>query len=720
MVRNRRFVWMTLVLLLVGAGLLIVRLAPWWHSGTTPVELVFYAPGDSDIRLHWDEDEPPLRMVPVGESADGWNWFWGTELPPRPTYRLAVEFGSAIERADFAELKVWRLSPRKDVFAQVSAVNDRDAWRSEGVSVIGEQADRLNLAIAPGARIDFSRAIDRRPENHLKTLLLPIANLLLLALLGVGLFGSGWCFPAELGVKPVRWGRAQVIGGVLVFVIAAAVHWHLVTSAVPRFWLTDSTSYMDKGLALAFEQQFDTGGHEYELNRTPGYPLLIAVALRLFGPSLNGVVQLQTVVALISFAYLFRQLHRLLRPALLILAMPVVLWSPPLIWASHLIATESLFVSCWVVATAAAIGFWNAPGSRFRWAHWLVFALAATWATWVRANGVLLLVLPGCALIGWLVRGYLARPGLLRMAPPPWREVGLLLLPFVLVVLVMGGWAWRNAENRGYPRPTDLAPVVAANAPFNAGMLDVRVFEDPDEYAWVVSERRARGYFFPGWALRNHRFRELTNQWQEIDQTTVGKLADSLKEFVADNNALIPWEARLVAWWRVLGWGLWIPEFALFTQDGLQSDYRLSESYEEWFAQTVEQRFGWLSRNRGDGVSYPRLTYQEGDASLLKDLYNGFVPAYPVVYRFLVIGGIFALAWAAWQRRFLTVVLLAPFFVNLLLNVYFLYVVGRYLQVLDSMLLLGLLTIPGLASGRVDRQLPAWKFRKRLTKAPQS
>src|SRR5690606_13718180 len=105
---------------------------------------------------------------------------------------------------------------------------------------------------------------------------------------------------------------------------------------------------------------------------------------------------------------------------------------------------------------------------RWRWTAWAAFILAATAATMVRANGILLLTLPGCALIGVLVRSLPDGLGQWRKASVPWRSLWPLLVPFGVVVVVLAAWSVRNQMSRGYLAPTDLAPIVAANAPFNA------------------------------------------------------------------------------------------------------------------------------------------------------------------------------------------------------------------------------------------------------------
>ena len=151
----------------------------------------------------------------------------------------------------------------------------------------------------------------------------------------------------------------------------------------------------------------------------------------------------------------------------------------------------------------------------------------------------------------------------------------------------------------------------------------------------------------------------------------------------------------LVAWARVLGWGLWTPSRGPFTQDDMLRPYEVPAAYgdeEEWLSQTVPQRLQWLHRKRAEGVQFPLLTLDPGQPSFVKDLYNRLVQAYVWIYRALSLGGILALGWAVWRRRPVAWILLVPVFLNVLLNVYFLYVIGRYVHILDGFLFLGILT----------------------------
>ncbi len=674
------------------AVFLFARLAPWWQAGVTPVEVDLRAPAGATVFLHWQEGESPMRLVPVDDPDEhAIHALWMTELPPRPQYQLALEWTAEEGTVEWMGIRVYTLSPRKEAIAYTAA-GQFAGWDEFAQEAVFTGVAPWPVAFASEEVLSLG-SVDRRPEALISTFARPFLNLSLLVLLGGGLIACGLFFPAQLSAFPFCWGRIRSLAVITVFVISAGLHWHLVKTSVPEFWPADSTSYADKGLALGYGATFDTGGHEYELNRLPGYPLLVAAAFRLIEPSLNAVITLQTMLCLAAFGFLFWRASRFLHPWLLLAGIPFVLLSPALIWASRQIATESLFVSLWVIAVGCALWTLERPEGR-RLTPWSLFILAVISATMVRANGILLLTIPGCFMIGMLVRVWRLESGCCRLTWPSFRQWSFVLIPFVATVLVVVAWSARNAHHRGYFGPTDLAPVVASNAPFNAGMLDLRVFEDnPDLYAWIIQQRRNQGYFFHGWHLRNRQFMDIWRTSPQLDHSTIGQLADAQKQFVADNHARIPWEARLVAWWRVLDWGLWFPQWGNFTQDGLQTNYEVPHAFRsDWLRETVGQRMEWLARDRGEGVRYPLVTFSEGRESVVTNHYNRWiVPAYPYFYRILLTVGLFALLFSLLQRAFAPVVLLMPYFVNILLNVYFLYVVGRYVQVLDGMILLGVL-----------------------------
>lgn len=667
----------------------------WWGAATTPVVVHLEAPAESRIEVAWQAGEAPLPLVPVGAVEDGVATRWTTELPPRPTYTLGLRFPDGVAQGRLSVTRVYRLVPQKSPLAEFWA-GQAAGWQAGGFSGV-ERTDRgMVFAAQAGARLDWSEPVATGAGLFSGTALAAIGFFVLGGVLLLALVFAGLRFPERLALPSTHWGKGSCALAAGVFAGSAALFLHFVNASFPVYWLNDSTSYLNIALAWWQHGTFDAGGYEYELNRMPGYPWFAATALAAFGPELESIVRLQGLLAVGAFGALFVVVGRWLRPWQVCLAIPLVLLSPPVVWAARVLATESVFTSLWVLATAVFLQAWSRPTGR----HWLwltLFGLIVAGATLVRANAILLLALPGCAGVGCVWRICLSpgRGSALRAQLP---VLAALAVPFAWVLLANGVLSWRNFEARGFARPSDLGPAVAANESFNSGMLDVRALADAEEYAYVVRERWKRGYFFPGWGLRHYRFLVVTDHYAKLDRsTTVADLAATVKDFAVENRRWLPWQARAVGWWRVLGWGLWLPERGPSTQDPLQQLYPLEIGFvDQRESAEVEKRLTWLARNA------PRLGYTEEPGSALIRGYNRLVPAYPWIYRLLGLSSIGVLAWAAWRRAGLGLVLLTPFFLNVLLNVFFLYIVGRYVQVLDGMLILGWLTMVATARQRAD------------------
>lgn len=665
--------------------LVALSVSPYLRVSTTPVVLTMHAPKESDILIRWAEDEEPIRMIPAGDMVSGWAWYWTTELPPRKSYQIAIIFQEPQPKATWASFEVIELLPKKHAVLKVEGI-DTGAWQGTGISILEATGDRVHLSIDRGASIEIPEEILMNPSGTM--LRTAWFNLGVLAVLGAALFGCGWRFPERserlYGESFTPWGWGWLV---IAFLLAAGVHWHLATTSMVDFWPADSTSYSAKAQELRFAGRFGTDSHEFELNRLPGYPLLMALAFRWIDHSLNAVVQVQTAIYLLSVAVFVVLNARMVRPIAWIIALPLMLWSPPVVWANRQIATESVFVSLSLLGAGLFLAAWARRG----WTSWLLtagFILVVGVVCMVRPNGVILLVMPGCAIVGWVVRHFQSEgfrgllPGNHLSELIPW------VLPFVVVMVLWGGWSYRNYQYRGYAHPTDLSPVVAANAPFNAGMLDARVFLESGEYDQIISDRWSQGYFYNGWAIRHTRFRRITDNWKKLDNETLTTLGNSLSSFVKQNNQHIDWRIRLAAWWRVLGWGFWFPDQSASTQEPLRADYTVDTDFiNPGQEATLNQRLEWLGR------VHPIISCRKGESSWLIKTYNSIVPPYQWVYKFLVSCSILILFGDVWIRKKAkveTIVLFAPFFVNLLLNVYFLFIVSRYVQVMDSCLILGI------------------------------
>jgi len=335
---------------------------------------------------------------------------------------------------------------------------------------------------------------------------------------------------------------------------------------------------------------------------------------------------------------------------------------------------------------AAFIFLWQSHGVK-RWAGWVLFGLAATTAVSIRPNGILLFVLPGFLSLGatwWAVsvRGWkFWKLGIL------WKTAGQVAIPAIMVVLFVLLWSWRNYESRAYPKATDLTEVVWANAPFFAGIFDIRAAKNEEELVWFVNERANSGYWFHGWSLRKYRFREITNQYQDIQDSSIQELEDELAAFNAASNDLIPLRAKWAGWGRVAGWGLFFPKIGAHTTDPLNQNYKVATEFpNDKREEQIRKNLKWATRKVDQEILLKKAT---SDPWI--HFYNTtLVPIYPWLYRLLFLGSLVAWSCALMERKYLAAALITPYLANIFLNVYFMYIIGRYVQVLDASLWLAM------------------------------
>jgi hypothetical protein len=138
-----------------------------------------------------------------------------------------------------------------------------------------------------------------------------------------------------------------------------------------------------------------------------------------------------------------------------------------------------------------------------------------------------------------------------------------------------------------------------------------------------------------------------------------------------------------VGWGRVAGWGLFFPEIGAYTTDPLNQNYTVSDGFSnEKLEEQVRKNLRWATRNVDEEIrlrSVPTDPWIQG--------YNKWVvPLYPWLYRFLFLGALVGWACALAERKYLVVALITPYLANIFLNVYFMYIIGRYVQVLDASL----------------------------------
>jgi hypothetical protein len=124
----------------------------------------------------------------------------------------------------------------------------------------------------------------------------------------------------------------------------------LVTVYVPQSkFLPDSSLYLKTADMLAtkgvFATQNSDGSLKYEINRTPGYPIFIALINGVFKIPLGGIIFIQQLL-IISVAGIVYKTAEVIEPKLKFLSAIIILISPTLNIYSLMILTETLFMFC--------------------------------------------------------------------------------------------------------------------------------------------------------------------------------------------------------------------------------------------------------------------------------------------------------------------------------------------------------------------------------------
>ena len=167
-------------------------------------------------------------------------------------------------------------------------------------------------------------------------------------------------------------------------------------SAAPVLVLGDSETYLAPAVAL--EQG---GGFDLPLKRTPGYPLLLAAVLRVFGEDLGSVALVQHALGLATSVLTYFVARRLAGAGAGLVAGLATALAGNLLVYERLVMTEALFTTT-LLAAVAALVFAVERGS-LRWLPAVGLVIAA--ATLVRPVGQALLLLPPIALLlagrGW-------------------------------------------------------------------------------------------------------------------------------------------------------------------------------------------------------------------------------------------------------------------------------------------------------------------------------
>lgn len=211
----------------------------------------------------------------------------------------------------------------------------------------------------------------------------------------------------------------------------------------PALALTnDSNSYLSPAKALVREHLYkrSPGTAGPELLRTPGYPLLIAGVYKVFGERQAVLLASQATLSAAVVPLTFAVARRLTSVRAALIAAAIVAAEPSLVTAPAMVMSEWLSALTILVVAYTGVRFFD-PRDAWRpgWAAALGASIAL--ATMVRPTTYYLPVVVA-ALAGALVVHRRPRPKTGKVAA----AAACFVLP---LVLVLGGWQWRNHEVTG-------------------------------------------------------------------------------------------------------------------------------------------------------------------------------------------------------------------------------------------------------------------------------
>lgn len=671
-------------------GFLMLAAFPWWHTANRPVALTFGVDDDTRIRLVYSENEEGLILTPTGELTP-FHWNWATELPPRRSYSLALEFPNGTNGEAIL----------KDV--AILDLHDRDADISLDLTGLEEApqtdirirklGDGWGILARPGGRIELpGKFPDYLFPDWFRHWIGATWGYLLFAGMGILLLATALRFPHTIAPRKrlvPLYETAALIAGALA---GAAVHLHLLKHALPGYTAGNSTAYLMEALVGAPGSSLPAEALQFFAYPSLFYPLFLRFGLEFLNGDINKLILVQGVFYSISVFLLALSFRRLVHGTLLGIAVFLILISPAAVWASRHIDQLSLSASFSCLALGAFMYLWQRAGA-LRLAGWVLFGLAVTGAVCTHVSGLVLLALPGFLFIGGLWWSYSNRGGRFWKIPVFWHTSGQVAIPVVMVLGTLTAMNLAIRDHSSFGCRNGLAGMHRANAPFSSGFLDITALGGEDQYRGLVRARDEHAYSFNAWSLRQ----EL---WSSIDEAVklrplecIAALDQGIEEFNESTRSQLPFTVRLAVMGRISLWALTMPERPAYSLEPIIPSYMVPHSFRDMNTESVVRRELSLVAS---GTDLPlRLTKARSDQWVY--LYNrSLVVLYPWVYRILLIAGLVGWFFAVSERKYAAAACIGLFPLLVVYHMIQMHILGAELQALEAILWMG--TFAGLTA----------------------
>jgi hypothetical protein len=411
-----------------------------------------------------------VPLVPLNEGANTGPQVWVGLLPPERATKLQIEFRS----------------PKLPMLMRVAL----DTSVARGAPVTLGLPD-FDVDAQVGTTVFSARRTPALIEDYSWGITLGAWLTITLGAVFVGAFA--WRMVRELRsretpepahrpvqLRPVYWSLAVI----------AAVHLlHLVL--MPAAYLDgDSNSFLVRAVAIAERATLFLDNPEWELNKLPGYSVLLALAIKLFGYHIQGFILLQHLMLWGALYFLGTALAREVPGWVAATAVLVVGLSPLQLFYAGTLMSESMMASCSIAAISALLVAVR-RGEIVGWAL-LGFALAVGAASMARVNAVFLLIPLGVAYVLRTIHGEQSRRSVLVQ----------LAIATVVALAPVAVWSARNYRVYGLSAPQDMAGIQAIQAVVIGGLFEPRQEAISPYYAGISR------LGVDGWSLRYVLFHE--------------------------------------------------------------------------------------------------------------------------------------------------------------------------------------------------------------------
>jgi hypothetical protein len=648
----RRFYLTFFSLAMVVYLLLMGFVLPWWHASNHPVQVTLGAGTAEKIELAYSPNEDPLPLVPIGEP-EGYQWFWGTELPPRPGYDLALVFPEGTTgEVVLKDIKVIRLTNGKETFSLGEGGLTDPA---DGLVHVRKTSSGFRIRADAGGSLQLAFNIPPvSPFSWLVVWFKSTVGFLIVAVVLFFTLATFIRFPDSVQAFRKRTPSYEVLILLACAIAGALVHLHLVRHAIPSFSPGESENFILQAIGVKAD-----GSSLASPGLRPGYPAFLEQVASWTDWDLSNHTLVQAILFSLAAILLGLSCVRLIQGYILGPFVFLAFISPPALWASRHIGPESILSSAWIAALASFIFFWQRDG-LLRWPAIVIFSGFAFLATAVSPAGLVLYFLPAALLVGTLWWTISVRGTEFWGMPILWKSVSQSLVPFV--VLIIGSVTFSGNE-AGSPSILSI-PSPSQSAPYSSGMFEVGALVGQQAYLDFINDRSANGFTFDGPVMKRY------------------------PDMAGASYKALPLRAKLVAWGRLTGWGMFLPDVTTYGQQPLIKDYQLRTKFRnEAEAESIRNSVSLVMRQTGIVVH----VMEKWSNRQIVAYNQSVLPVYKWFYRVLLLSALAGWMIGLAERKYLAAILVLPFLLKVITHILTFNVNSESIQSLDMCLWLGAL-----------------------------